>query len=340
MLSSGRLRQYRLPPGGQVEETSGMIMSHIPSSSFIELDRRRFLAAAGGLVAAGILPKSVLAMAKPHSFRQGDLEVTVISDGHLVIPTSVIAANADPEELKALLNAAGITGTEVQAATNVTLIRSGDDLVLFDTGSGDFVPTAGKLVENLRAAGVEPDAVAKVVFTHAHPDHAWGTLGADDAPVFANAEYYVAAAEWDFWMNKDLPSQAPEQMRPMVVTTQAKLGPVKDRVTMLKPGDEIFGGVRVLDAPGHTPGHAAFEVPGEDGLIILGDVINNPATGFPHPEWHFGFDSDPEQAVATRKAILDRAATDRIKLLGFHWTYPGLGHAERKDAAYRYVPVA
>lgn len=313
-----------------------MTTSRIPS--FVVFDRRRFLAAAGGLVAAGMLPKSVLALAAPHNFRQGELDITVISDGHLVMPTSMLAANADPAELKAVLSAAGITGTELQAPTNVTLIRSGDDLVLFDTGSGDFVPTAGKLLENLETAGIEPAAITKVVFTHAHPDHAWGTLGADGAPVFTNASYYAAAAEWDFWMDKDLPSKAPSQMQAMVVTTQKKLDPIKDRVTMLKPGDEIVGGVRVIDTPGHTPGHVSFDVPG--GLIIVGDVINNPAVGFEHPEWHFGFDSNPEQAVATRTALLDRAATDGIKLLGFHWAYPGIGHAERKDTAYRYVPAA
>jgi glyoxylase-like metal-dependent hydrolase (beta-lactamase superfamily II) len=149
----------------------------------------------------------------------------------------------------------------------------------------------------------------------------WGTR-ADDAPVFANAEYYMAAAEWDFWMNEDLPSQAPEPMRPMVVTTQAKLGPTKDRLTMLKPGDEIVGGVRMLDTPGHTPGHASFEVPGDGGLIILGDVINSTAIGFAHPEWHYGFDADPEQArqlveAAHREARDVRGTVSWLERRGF-----------------------
>ena len=48
------------------------------------------------------------------------------------------------------------------------------------------------------------------------------------------------------------------------------------------------------------------------------------------------FDAIHDLAIANRKKLLDRAATDKTKLLGFHWPYPGVGHAERKDSAYQY----
>jgi glyoxylase-like metal-dependent hydrolase (beta-lactamase superfamily II) len=111
-------------------------------------------------------------------------------------------------------------------------------------------------------------------------------------------------------------------------------------VKMVKPGDEIVTGIGVLDTSGHTPGHVSFEVAGGDGLIIVGDAVLAPWVYFPHPEWKFGIDTIHEQAIATRKKLLDRAATHKTKLIGFHWAYPGTGFAERKDGAYRYVPAS
>jgi glyoxylase-like metal-dependent hydrolase (beta-lactamase superfamily II) len=228
----------------------------------------------------------------------------------------------------------------VTPATNVTLIRTGDDLVLVDSGSGNkFQPTAGKLLENLAANDIAPESVTKVVFSHAHPDHIWGTLGDDGALAFPNAAYYVGRAEWDFWTDPDLPGKMPEEVRPFAIGAQRDLAAVKERVTLVKDGDAIAPGVSVIDTPGHTPGHIALFVEGDDGLIVGADVAANEFVSLPHPDWAFGFDADPEQGVATRKALLDRAATDGTAYLGFHFTYPGVGQVERDGAAYRFVPA-
>ncbi len=317
-----------------------MRASAYPSSDFITVDRRKLLAAAGALIAAGLLPRDVLALAAPYSFKQGDAEVTVVSDGHLVLPTSLLAPDAPPDQRKAILTAIGATGDTIAPATNATLIRTGSDLILFDTGAGDFQPTAGKLAANLAEAGIKPESITKVVFTHAHPDHCWGTAaGAGGSLTYPNAAYYTAAKEWDFWMDEGLVGKMPAMMKPFILGAQKHWGAVKDRVTMLKPGDEIAAGIKVLDTPGHTPGHVSFEVPGGEGLLVMGDVIVVPGVYFPHPEWAFGFDAISDVAIQTRKTMLDRAATDKPKLLGYHWPYPGVGHAERKGAAYEYVPV-
>jgi glyoxylase-like metal-dependent hydrolase (beta-lactamase superfamily II) len=313
-----------------------MIM--LDSKSLLVVDRRKFLVAAAGLIAAGLLPKNVLALAGPHSFKHGAVDVTVVSDGHLVLPIGVFGPDAPPEALKAVLAAAGVSGNEIQVPANVTLIKSGADLILFDNGSGsEFQPSAGKLMENLKLAGVDPAAITKMVFTHAHPDHIWATVNAGGSLNFPNASYYCAAAEWDFWMDKDILTKMPSEMHPFVLGAQKHLNGAKDRVTMVKPGDDIVSGIRVLETHGHTPGHVSFEVVGEDGLIIVGDAIGLPAMYFPHPEWRLAFDANHELAVANRKKLLDRAATDKTKMLGFHWPYPGVGYAERKDSAYQYV---
>ncbi|MBO4228132.1 MBL fold metallo-hydrolase [Bradyrhizobium neotropicale] len=186
----------------------------------------------------------------------------------------------------------------------------------------------------------DPKSITKIVFTHAHPDHIWGTIGAGGTLNFPNAAYYVSAVEWDFWMDPHLTTKLPEQMHVFVTGAQTNLGAVKDRVTMVKPGDDIVTGLSVLDSSGHTPGHISLLLAGSEGLLIPADAITEPAVYFPHPEWQFAYDMDNGAAVANRKKLLDRAATDRMKMLGFHWPYPGLGFAERKGTGYQYVAAA
>jgi glyoxylase-like metal-dependent hydrolase (beta-lactamase superfamily II) len=303
------------------------------------LDRRRFLGVAAGFV-AGLLSRKALALAGPHKVMVGDAEVTVVSDGHLVLPTSIIAPKAPPDQLKALLDAAGVTGNEIHPETNISLVRAGSDLVLFDTGSGtEFQPTAGKVLESLQMAGVDPASITRVVFTHAHPDHVWGTVTTDGKLNFPNASYYVGEAEWNFWMGPDILNQMPKEMHPFVLGAQKHLNAVKDRIAMLKPGDTVASGIQALDTFGHTPGHLSFEVAGGDGLIIAGDAIASPAVFFPHPEWAFGFDAIADLASASRARLLDRAAAAKTLMLGYHWPYPGLGYAEKQDTGFRYVPA-
>ena len=309
-------------------------------SKHLVLNRRKFLGVAAGLIAAGVLPKHVMALAGPYSFKQGAYDVSVVSDGTLMLPLSIIGPEVKPEDLKALLGAT-VQGDAAQLEASPLLLKSGGDLILLDTGSGGgFQPTAGKIAESLKAAGVDASAITKVIFTHAHPDHCWGTLGADGKPIFANASFHMAETEWNFWGAPDLASKMPKEMEGMVKGTQAQLAGFKDKVSMFKPGAELLPGIMVLDTAGHTPGHVSFEMAGGDGLIITGDAIVTPKVFFAHPEWKFGFDSDHPTAVANRKKLLDMASAGKKKLLGFHWPYPGIGMAEAKDGAYVYVPTA
>lgn len=309
--------------------------------SLVPVNRRQFVVGAAALSAASAAPGVVWAQAAPHSFSQGEFEVTVVSDGYLVFPATAVAPDAPPEELKALLMAAGqLEGENATPGTNAVLIRAGSDLILFDTGSGPgFQPTAGKLPESLAAAGVDPAEITKVVFTHGHLDHIGGTVVEGGGLRYPNASYYAAGAEWDYWMDPELISKAPAEMHGFITGAQQNLSAVKDKVTMLKPGDDVVAGIRLIDTAGHTPGHVSIEVAGGEGLIIGADAAVNPFVFFEHPEWRFSFDSIPDLAVANRRKLLDRAAADKIKLIGFHWKYPGVGYAEAKDNVYRFVPA-
>jgi glyoxylase-like metal-dependent hydrolase (beta-lactamase superfamily II) len=317
-----------------------MMTPHLQGMTSIKLDRRKFMAAAAGLVAAGVLPKSVLALAGPYSFKHGAFDLTVVSDGTFALPVAIIAPDAKPEEVKQILGLAADAETN-PVELSPLLAKSGSDVVLFDAGTGGGMgPGAGMLVESLKAAGVDAAAVTKVVYTHAHPDHLWGTLTKDGKPVFANASYHMAEAEWNFWTKPDLMTMMPKDMEGMVKNTQAQLAAIKDKVAMFKPGAELVPGVNVIDTAGHTPGHVSFEFAGGDGLILTGDAITVPKVFFAHPDWKFGFDADGEAAGKSRRMLLDMAVSGKKQLLGYHWAYPGIGRAEAKDGAFAYVPGA
>lgn len=275
------------------------------------------------------------------AFDHGDFEISVVSDGYLEIAEEIFTPDVAPGERIEVLRRLDTVGSIVRAPTNIPVLRVRDELILFDVGGGDrYQETDGRFLDNLRSAGFDPAAVTKIVFTHAHPDHTGAVLAADGELVFPNATYFVGAAEWDYWMDPDFFSKAPEAIHEFGRGAQRDLGAVRDRTVMIKPGDDVVGGIRAIDTAGHTPGHLSFEIAGNGGLIIAVDTATSEVIGLEHPDWHFGYDSIPDLAVKNRKRLLDRASADKTKLLGFHWTYPGLGFAEAHGTAYRFVSAA
>jgi glyoxylase-like metal-dependent hydrolase (beta-lactamase superfamily II) len=302
------------------------------------ITRRTLLATSAASLAASALPALA---ATPYSFKHGAFEVTVVSDGHLLLPTSFLAPTAPPAERAALLQAAGQTAEQYQSPTNITLIRAGTDLILVDMGSGDrFMPTAGKLWDNLKSAGIDKAKITKVIFTHGHPDHLWGAVDEFDDLVLPDATFYVGAPEWDFWQGDNATRGLPAERAGFVTGARRNYAAIKNKVKMYNAGDDIVTGLRAIATPGHTQGHMSFELAGGEGLIVGGDVLTHPLISFDHPEWKPIADHMPDVAVATRKRLLDRVAADRSKLIGFHLPYPGVGIVERKDGAYRFDPVA
>jgi glyoxylase-like metal-dependent hydrolase (beta-lactamase superfamily II) len=298
--------------------------------------RREFLAASALTLAAQGLTS--VARAALYSFKHGAFDIAVVSDGHLVLPTSFLAPGAPREEREALLKAAGQTGEQYDSPTNITLIKSGSDLILVDMGSGDrFMPTAGKLWDNLKAAGIDKNAITKVVFTHGHPDHLWGTVDELDEMMLPKAAYYVASAEWDFWQGENATRGLPAERAGFVTGARRNYAQIKDRVKMLKAGDDVVTGLRIIATPGHTQGHVSLEVAGGEGLVVVGDALTHAQISFAHPEWRPVADHVPDEAAATRRKLLDRLASDRSLMIGFHLPYPGVGRVQRSDGAYRFI---
>ncbi len=91
-------------------------------------------------------------------------------------------------------------------------------------------------------------------------------------------------------------------------------------------------GITALNAVGHTPGHTAFLLEsGEAKLLFIGDLIHAAALQFPQPDECATYDRDPLQAVASRRALLDRAIKDRLPVAGAHIPFTGLGWVQADD---------
>jgi glyoxylase-like metal-dependent hydrolase (beta-lactamase superfamily II) len=225
-----------------------------------------------------------------------------------------------------------------------TLVNTGEELVLFDTGFGTLqreydqlrgrVPD-GLLVQRMAEAGYAAADVDVVVITHGHPDHIGGLMEGGK-PVFSNARYVFGAAEFDFWKRGQNVSEARKFNRELFLQLAV---PLADRATFIKPGDEVASGIHAVDAAGHSPGMMAFLIESEGRrLLNWADTCGHYVVALQRPDLHLDVDDDKEKAAVTRARILDMAATNDLFVVGFHMPFPGIGYVERWNGAYRWVP--
>ncbi len=304
----------------------------------MRIKRRGFLAGGAGIMATtvlGMVPKSAHAQLK-----LGDMQIDVVSDGSLTLPGSFIFDPMPKDELGPILEKYGQSPDVLTPPCNVTLMRRGDRVVLFDVGSGpDFAPNSGILLESLDALGVTPEDVTDVVFTHAHPDHLWGLLDDFDDPLFSEATYMIGQAEWDYWMNPNTVDEIGEARASFAVGAARRLEMIENNIAFFKDGDEIMPGVAARATFGHTPGHMALEVrAGSEAVMILGDCIGNDHVAFARPSWDSGSDQDPELAAKTRVGLIDQLVQEKTRVIGYHLTGNGIGYVDTMADGYVFVP--
>jgi glyoxylase-like metal-dependent hydrolase (beta-lactamase superfamily II) len=301
------------------------------------ITRRHLIASAAAAgAAAGFMPVRSWAQA---SMKLGKASIDIVSDGHLQLPLSMVLGRVPEDQRAEWLKSHPEDVETVKSPLNLTLYRDGERTVLFDAGSGpNFMASAGKIKDALDAIGVAPDDVTNVVFTHAHPDHIWGVIDDFDEMVFANAEYAMSQAEWDYWFDPETVNKVPEERQSFAVGAKRMMEAIEEKVSRFTPGSEVLPGIEAFDTSGHTPGHTSFVIhQGSDSLMVVGDVLTNAEYSFSHPEWEMGTDSDAAQGVAARKALLDRLATDKTHLVGYHLPHPGTGRVEKKDTGFVFV---
>ncbi len=299
--------------------------------------RRRFIQSVGASVAAvGLRPTTVWSNT---SLTVGDMQIDTLSDGNLILPSSMLLEDLPADELAAILQRYDISGDQLTPDCNVTLIRDGSRVILFDVGAGpEFMASAGKLQDALSVIGVNPTEITHVIFTHAHPDHLWGLLDDFEDFYFPNATYLIGKAEWDYWIAPNTVDTIGEARMTFAIGAQRRLALIEDNIKFFNDGEEILPGIAARATFGHTPGHMAFHLAsGSNNLMVLGDSVINHHVAFERPEWRSGSDQDADLAAATRMDLLDQVASEQMHIIGYHLPYPGVGRAEKREAGYIFV---
>jgi glyoxylase-like metal-dependent hydrolase (beta-lactamase superfamily II) len=285
-----------------------------------------------------------------YRFKIGDFQATVISDGQGPIPVSpIFVMNASEAELAPVLRA-NFMQPVIQATNNPLVVDTGRERILVDTGFGEKIgpPFGGfpRLQANLVRAGIAPESIDLVVISHGHLDHIGGLVSKSGALAFPKAQFVFVDTEWNYWTGSRFESEVDSSPLPdpfkkgTIGAARENLPPVADRSRFVKQGGEITGGVRYIAAPGHSPSHASILfASGKEQFMHMGDIAHNPVTSLQHPEWTPIFDYDPAQAIKSRKAILDRVATDGIMAIGYHFPFPAIGHVVKHDKAYRWEAI-
>jgi glyoxylase-like metal-dependent hydrolase (beta-lactamase superfamily II) len=284
-----------------------------------------------------------------YRYKVGSFECTSINDGarSFPLPDSFVT-NVPKAEAIAAAEAAYMPQGMVTVPFNPQLINTGGKLVLIDTGNGvaNLEPTKGAIgrtLQNLAAAGVDAKSIDVVLLSHLHPDHTNGLRALDGSMAFPNAEIMVPDKDWAFWTSDEnaAKAQSNTMMKNYFANVKKTFAGIESKVTKYDWGKEVIPGITSIETPGHTPGHTAFMVAsGDSKILIQSDVTNIPEFFLRNPDWHVAYDVDPELAQTTRHKFYDMAATEKALVVGFHFTFPSMGHVEKDGTKYRLVPIA
>jgi len=303
------------------------------------LNRRDLLKIGASGASLMALPTFTGPVWSKNTISSNGIRIDSVSDGHLELPTSFLFGSLPKETYEPILKSYNLTSGIQKRDCNLTLLRDGKRTILFDVGAGpNFMPTAGKIADAFDHLGVPMEDVTDIVFTHAHPDHLWGVLDEFDEPLFPNAKYMISEKEWAYWTDPKTITTIEESRKNFAAGAKRLLSTIEKDISFFKYGAEILPNIASIDTSGHTAGHTSFEVKmGSENIVIVGDAIGNHHISFEQPGTSAGSDEDKDQGVKTRKNLLDKLSHEKSKLIGFHLPSPGIGYAEKKGNAYRFV---
>jgi glyoxylase-like metal-dependent hydrolase (beta-lactamase superfamily II) len=248
------------------------------------------------------------------------------------------------------------------AAVQTWVLRSEGKVVLVDTGVGNDrrrpqVPLFDHLrtdfLDRLAEAGVRPQDVDVVINTHIHYDHVgWNTELRDGEwqPTFPNASYLIPRVDQTYFdprnaHRRPAPRDDHERRRRegSLIVYADSIAPVLGRAVLWDSAYRVDGNLSLEPAPGHTPGSSIVRLSSSsDRAAFVGDLVHSPVQIL-EPSYSSCFCEDPQQAAATRRSVLERAADTGELVVPAH--FAGAGAAEiRRDGSHlavsRWAPVA
>jgi glyoxylase-like metal-dependent hydrolase (beta-lactamase superfamily II) len=278
-----------------------------------------------------------------YALKVGEIDVLVISDGPFKIRAETQATNADPAALAAWRDER-LLPELIDWSLNQVVVRAGGRTILIDSGLGKEYPgfaRTGRWAPRLEAAGIDLASVTDVVLTHMHFDHIGGLLvdGVKER-LRPDLRVHAAAAEAEFWESPDFSRTAMPGPVSAEIRSSAKqfLDQYRGKLRTFEADYEVAPGVVVTRTGGHTPGHSVVRLAsGGDRLTFVGDAVL-PAS-FDHPEWHNGFEHDPEEAVRVRVRLLQELAATGEPLVGTHLPFPSVCRVAVAGDVFRCVPA-
>ncbi|MBN8991106.1 MAG: MBL fold metallo-hydrolase [Rhizobiales bacterium] len=322
----------------------------------LSMSRRGVLATAAVAAAFGLHGKKLALINPAHAeaplepangvykYKVGSIEVTAVYDGIWRKPHDpTFIKNASIEDTKEALSKAGLTTEFMPIPLTVTVLKIGDKYIMIDSGSGvgQWQANATNLPANMKAAGIDREKISTILVSHFHPDHVWGLMEkGTNAAVFPNAELIVSSTEYNWWTEPGRVEKLAEGRRPAGKRI-SDVFPTWKNWKLVEDNAEVAPGVRMIAAPGHTPGHAAFLVTsGKDQLMASNDTMYVPALLAPHPDWQGAYDQDGAMAITSRRKLIDRVIADKMMICGAHFPFPGRGTFTKDGNAYAFAPLA
>ncbi len=318
------------------------------------MTRRMVLGSAAAAAAFGIAGKLEFAPAahaetpvEPlvgfYKYKVGALEVTAVYDGIWRKPHDpAFIKDVSVDDTKAALAKAGLTTDFMPIPLTVVVLKMNGRTIMMDAGSGvgQWQANATHLPANMKAAGIDYKSIDTIMISHFHPDHVWGLMEkGTSAPVFPNAELIVNATEYNWWTDPSRLAKLPEGRKPAGKRI-AENFPKWKNWKLVDDGTEVVPGIRIMAAPGHTPGHSVYHVDaGSEQFLVSADTMYVPALLAPHPEWQGSYDQDGAMAITTRHKIIDQVIADNVRICGSHFPFPGTGNFVKDGNAYAFTPT-
>lgn len=194
------------------------------------------------------------------------------------------------------------------------LIQWDKKKVLIDTGNGNKFNEKFASIYNLdksktdihvvlQQAGLKPEDITDVIFTHLHFDHAGGATIIENGklvPTFPNARHFVQKTHFKWAENpteKDRASFIKDNYLPLHA----------DGLIEFTDGPgELFPGISVEQVNGHTPGMQIVRINDNEQTLLYAADLCPTSAHVPVP-YVMGFDNNPLTVIEEKKTILPRA---------------------------------
>jgi len=290
-------------------------------------------------------------------WRLGDCLITRIEEMYLYLDPANVYPEFDPMRLEQhrdwLDPRLMIEGDKVVISIHSWLIQTPTHNVLVDSCTGndkergsfsDWHRLSTPYMDHFEATGLTPEDIDYVLCTHLHVDHVgWNTrlTNGQWVPTFPNAKYLFSDIEYQHWdAKRKAPAEQPIDTL-MQSTFDDSIMPILHLAELIHGEHELLADCLVLQpTPGHTPGSICVSLrSGGEEALFTGDITNHPLQVY-EPDWNSFACELPDQAIATRYAVLNHCLDHGSLMLPAHFSadHAGFVRASDRNFEFEFLP--